>query len=504
MVSGHATTWIRDLLAFLHGIPQFNVLCFKVCEHSPHEDAVPVVTERLYELSRRRFDPFAAVEVGSVASADREFLLAARLDVLVWLAPEPLPSGSCADLARFGVFTIQLGDELIRPPYWSEAMNRRPVSTAVIYWHDTSFERARPIRTAETKTLEGWFFTRNAREPLVAVSRMLAAIGLDILTAGSEWKDRAVKLPETARIIQPRASYPSNLQSTGYFARQALRSIRLRMQERGRKFEWFTAIRRRPSLFYSNLGCFSPDELEELPVSPGSEMADPFLFTRNGKTWLYYEDLPPGASNARLSCREIGDAPGVFSKPEIILDKPYHLSYPCVFEHNGEVFMLPETSGDRTVQLYRATHFPYHFEPVANLMEGVALVDTTPLLMDNRWYFFTTTTTPFMETFLFWSEGLDKQWHLHPRSPISSSVMNSRSAGHVFRHGSRLLRPTQDCTVRYGYGMTINEITRLTPTEFEEHRVGFIGPHWRDGLLGTHTLNSTAGFEVIDGLRYQQ
>jgi hypothetical protein len=166
--------------------------------------------------------------------------------------------------------------------------------------------------------------------------------------------------------------------------------------------------------------------------------------------------------------------------------------------------MLPETSANRSIQLYRASRFPYEFEQAAVLMEGVSLVDTTPLFLDNRWYFFTTTTEPFMETVLFWSESLDGQWHLHPHSPISSSVRNSRSAGHVFRHGTRLLRPTQDCTVRYGFGMTINEITRLTPTEFEEQRIDFIGPSWRDGLLGTHTLNATAGFEVVDGLRYKQ
>ena len=68
--------------------------------------------------------------------------------------------------------------------------------------------------------------------------------------------------------------------------------------------------------------------------------------------------------------------------------------------------------------------------------------------------------------------------------------------------GGRLLRPTQDCSVRYGYGIVLNEITRLTPCEFEEHEVDEILPEWRSGLLGTHTLNASERFEVIDGLRY--
>jgi len=136
-------------------------------------------------------------------------------------------------------------------------------------------------------------------------------------------------------------------------------------------------------------------------------------------------------------------------------------------------------------------------------MEDLSAVDMTPFFLDGRWYFFTTTTEPFMETFLFWADSLGGRWHLHPKSPISSSVKSSRSAGHLFYQNGRLLRPTQDCSVRYGYGVTINEVTRLTSTEFEERRVDFIGPSWRRGLLGTHTLNSSGLFEVVDGLRYR-
>jgi hypothetical protein len=109
---------------------------------------------------------------------------------------------------------------------------------------------------------------------------------------------------------------------------------------------------------------------------------------------------------------------------------------------------LPETSAAGTVELYRATRFPFEFKPATILMDGVPLVDTTPFLLEGIWYFFTTTTQPFMETFLFWSETLDGRWRMHPRSPISSSVFSCRSAGHLFYSKGRLLRPTQDCSVR--------------------------------------------------------
>ena len=134
-------------------------------------------------------------------------------------------------------------------------------------------------------------------------------------------------------------------------------------------------------------------------------------------------------------------------------------------------------------------------------MDDLATTDTTPFFLDGRWYFFTTTIEPFM-TLLFWSDTLGGRWQLHPKNPVSGSVRNSRSAGHLFYQNGRLLRPTQDCSIRYGYGITLNEITRLTGTEFEERTVDFIPPVWRQGLLGTHTINSNLEFEVLDGLRF--
>jgi hypothetical protein len=278
--------------------------------------------------------------------------------------------------------------------------------------------------------------------------------------------------------------------------------VRLRAQQRGRSFAWFTAIRRGPSLFYSNTGRLISEGWEEVPVStPGTEIADPFVFEHGGKPWLFYEEIPPGAVKAHLSCMEV-TATG-FGPAHTVLTKPYHLSYPCVFEHRGDVFMLPETADGQNVQLYKATRFPYEFEPVAILMDGIMLVDTTPFLLDGIWYFFTTTARPFMETFLFWSDSLDGKWRMHPGSPISSSVRNSRSAGNLFYQQGRLLRPTQDCAVRYGHSMTLNEVRRLSPVEFEEVPVDTIQPDWMPGLLATHTLNASSGLEVIDALRYK-
>jgi hypothetical protein len=55
--------------------------------------------------------------------------------------------------------------------------------------------------------------------------------------------------------------------------------------------------------------------------------------------------------------------------------------------------------------------------------------------------------------------------------------------------------------VRYGYAIALQEILRLSKTEYEERPVKKILPDWRPHLLGNHTLNSNDAYEVIDGQR---
>ena len=47
------------------------------------------------------------------------------------------------------------------------------------------------------------------------------------------------------------------------------------------------------------------------------------------------------------------------NEPRIILDKPFHLSYPFIIQDNDHIFMLPEQSQSQGLMLYIATDFPH-------------------------------------------------------------------------------------------------------------------------------------------------
>jgi hypothetical protein len=230
------------------------------------------------------------------------------------------------------------------------------------------------------------------------------------------------------------------------------------------------------------------------------EAADPFLALHQERLWLFYEDMLPQSRHGRIAVVPAFDD---VTEPSVILEKPYHLSYPHVFEHGGDWFMMPESSANSTVDLYRARKFPYEWEHVKTLIQGPRLVDTTPCFHEGRWYFFTTAILPGRAniSLLFVAEALDAPWRLHPASPISGDAAIARGAGPISLWNGRMIRPVQDCLVRYGYSMTLREIVHLSPSAFEDRPMEQILPSWSPELCGTHTFCPAGPALALDGLR---
>lgn len=498
--------WVDALTNFLRQIPGIDVHFLPIADRDPTKWKRPAwLADRLYGKSRARFDPFGEMAAGGAAPIMPEAVDAVRTaacDVIIWLARPQHPDVEPQSLAKYGVFTVRFGDRNRPIPFWDEVASNRVTSSTTIFWHDDSFARGRAVRLAETSTVQGLFITANAEQPLVAAIRMLAALCLEIQMQGTRFQARLRNFVVQSLDGTAELESPSNFAVARFIAEKLTRSAQLRWNARAKSQKWFIALR--PNTGESITGPAPPalTGFKDVPLPHGVDaMADPFLWEAGGRTYLLFEELAERQSRGRLGCMELLPD-GSASEMEIILDRPYHLSYPCVVPQNGDTFLVPETAEAGRVDIYRFSRFPSDLELVASPVEGLALVDTTPVCIDSHWYFFTTTAEPFMETFLFSASRLDGPWTLHPCNPVSSSVRNCRSAGQLFWKNGRLFRPTQDCSVRYGYAIAINEVVRLTPQEFEERPVSYLPPSWTPGLLGTHTWNENSIYQVIDGIRY--
>ena len=164
--------------------------------------------------------------------------------------------------------------------------------------------------------------------------------------------------------------------------------------------------------------------------------------------------------------------------------------------------MIPETSGQRTLELYHCVSFPHRWELEKVLMTDVNAVDATLAEMEGRWWLFVNMAMVegnlknWDELYLFYADSPFGPWKPHARNPVKSDG----PAGRVFFQDGHFYRPAQDCSRRYGYAISINRILCINPTEYEEKEVSKILPHWRRNLVANHTLNYMEGLTVIDGL----
>lgn len=271
------------------------------------------------------------------------------------------------------------------------------------------------------------------------------------------------------------------------------------------------------SRFYFNqwalLYKITPEDKPELDMTKYNRIvppadrfwADPFLYKKNGKYYVFIEELIYKRKLGTLAVMEI-DEKGNYTTPTTILSKPYHLSYPFIFEEDGVLFMIPETSANKDIQLYVCTDFPLKWELVKVLMTNVEAVDTTIFKKDGLYWMFTNIrshngSSKHSELFLFSSEELaSSQWKPHPNNPVVSDIKQSRPAGSLFNFNGSLVRPAQNCSHYYGYGINFCEVSTLNTQEYEQNVLITVDPLWDNDILACHTLNHLDKISVSDAL----
>ena len=257
-------------------------------------------------------------------------------------------------------------------------------------------------------------------------------------------------------------------------------------------------------------GGISPDlgAYQRIPLpSDDHFQADPFVVDEGEKSYLFYEELDYTTLKGYLLVSEYDEAEKRFVNPQEILRKPYHLSYPNIFRHEGRYYMVPETHENGTVDLYEAEAFPYRWRKVRTMMEGVKAVDATLFFRDGLWWMFVNIAAKegFSlndELCLYYCEDFrSDDWIAHPMNPVVQDVTTARPAGHLLQKDGRLFRPAQDCSGVYGRGLVINEIVTLDKTRYEERTAQHIRADFADDLVAVHTFNHSERFSVIDAIR---
>jgi hypothetical protein len=240
---------------------------------------------------------------------------------------------------------------------------------------------------------------------------------------------------------------------------------------------------------------------------PGNRFyADPFPITWKGRTFVFFEDLDHRVGKGIISAVEF-DGAGPIGGAIPVLEASCHLSYPFLLEHDGELWMIPETSGRREVALYKCVGFPHQWEHHTTLLSGVELADATITQHNGLYYLFGVSydgVGGYSDTLaIYYAEHLMGPWLPHASNPVLIDRASARPAGNFVTIDQKLWRPVQDCTDGYGCGLGLAEIVELSPTGFRQVVRSSIRPSalWPGRKL--HTFNRHGNLEVIDGARIQ-
>ena len=224
-----------------------------------------------------------------------------------------------------------------------------------------------------------------------------------------------------------------------------------------------------------------------------SAVADPFLLQVDNLWHLFFEVV-----NAETNRGEIAHATSqdgrTWRYDAVVLREPFHLSYPLVFEHDGRVFMVPETRQAGAVRLYEAEAFPARWRLVATLLEG-PYADATLFERDGGWWMFAQRGLD--ELCLFRSDAPDRGWTPHPASPLfAGNRSRTRPGGRILTDGGRLIRLAQDGWPKYGHSLRAFEILDLSSDTYEEREI-----EGSPILRATRHGWNAAGMHHLDALR---
>lgn len=199
-----------------------------------------------------------------------------------------------------------------------------------------------------------------------------------------------------------------------------------------------------------------------------SFIADPFLF-RDGKTWyLFFEMFDVALNRGVIAYAQSSDGLR-WSYQQVVLEEPFHLSYPYVFSHGGEIYMVPETKKAREVRVYRATDFPKRWEFCRTLIRG-RFADASIVFWQERWWMFVARGAYSMA--IFHSDQLLEGWRSHWRQLFYIRNKScARPGGRVIVDNGQLIRFAQDAKVRYGHQLRAFAVDKLSKLAFKEHEM---------------------------------
>jgi len=240
-------------------------------------------------------------------------------------------------------------------------------------------------------------------------------------------------------------------------------------------------------------------------------VADPFMIREKDSWYMFFEVYNKDSGHGDIGLATSADG-SKWTYRQIVLDEGFHLSYPYVFEWNGEFYIIPESHERGRLQLYKANNFPFDWSYSGTLLIG-DFVDPSILFHNQKVWLFTETNPEGNDSLcLYYADDLMGRWIAHPQNPIIDGDANmARPGGRIVCVDGRLVRYAQDDDPTYGNRLRAFEIIELTTESYKEQEILLSPPlkgsgsGWNaDGMhhIDPHRLDDGSWMACVDGCRF--
>ncbi len=251
-------------------------------------------------------------------------------------------------------------------------------------------------------------------------------------------------------------------------------------------------------------------EAKEIKNPPYHFYADPFVWIKEDKTVCFVEDYDYKKNIASISAVEIFED-NSYKILGTVLKEPFHLSFPYLFEYKDTLYMIPESSANNSIRLYKCIEFPMKWKFEKYLMQDIKTADSMVFEHKNRWWLVTNMSTPAnddqaAQLFVFYADNpLSDKWTPHKNNPVVFNSNFGRNAGILFDEDGTVFRVRQKQKFNiYGAEFSIAKITNLTPQKYEEVTIASVKPDFFPKLKATHHMHSYKNITVYDFMRHER
>ncbi len=435
-------------------------------------------------------------QVGKISLNDEDALRALAPDVILDLSGNQ-GNGISAAYARHGVWFTDANSSVPGIAGLRPLIEGRPVSSITLFRRSRAL--AMPDAIASAAVNIKFIAARNERfleeKSVTLIMRELKRLALGM----SPEKPSGTNL-----FVAPAA--PGPVESLAYLGGMAAETARRAIQAGSARLGF------RPGMFGLCLSegdpmYFKPGLATSIEPPAHSFHADPFFWKQGEVTWCFFEsfDYRTGLgsiSAGRLESDQLVDI-------RTVLEPGYHLSFPFLFEHDGQLFMMPESCATRRIELWRCTAFPDTWELHKTALEGTNPADSTLAHIDGQWWLFTNICDdPFgdmsSELHLYRVDGpMLNKLEPHPLNPVVFDSRCARNAGRIWQRDGIFYRPAQDNSHgTYGYGLHLMRIEEISMERYRESSARHIVPTFKRGIIGCHHIDILDGRIVFD-VRYR-